>query len=445
MKKKIFLFSYIAIMCIFVGYLFMADSVFYKIGIAKNFLSEIKKYENDYSINQSGVVNVDIVSSRSDLLRTIEIQGLAGIPTDADNKNAYAKLVFKGEKNSYIIDTCLGFSGNINDFFKVDGIRGITHKFKTEFSILSMQNGVYRLYVYYNENSESNGLIDTYKIFEKSSIGLTEYVPPKMKNVSYTSSDSIFAYFYDNQSCCDGKYYKISGVAGNLAYDSVGSKVYLQFTFDDGKIVTYDTVVAKGWWTSTNLDKKYHESSFYAKVPKDVLSGKNVQMRILVDNNGVYSYNRVFNLEFDDLGYIIKESERVYLSPIQNLGEFESGLYVSTNIWNAFSDNQDINGYFFNGITYVKDLPSNLSSAYIRFCYNDGTVITYPMVLGRNDWMEERYGSTYSNTTFRVEIAKEDFKLEDVSVDIIIENGGKLFITKESTEYTYSDGVFVKK
>lgn len=428
-------------MCLFVGYLFVADSVFCQIGTEKNFLSKVERYDNNYDINTNGYVSVSVDSSRNDSLRTMEIQGIAGIPTDKDNTDAFAKLVLVGDRESYVIDAYLGFSGDINGQFATTGIKGSTHKFKSEFSSIPIKNGTYRLYVYYYENDESNGLLNTYKMYEKSSSGISEYVPQRINNISYQDSNEVFAYFFGKENCSDGKYYKISGIAANKNYDSAGEKVYLQFTFDDGSIVTYDTVVSRSWWTINNLDKKYQESSFYAKIPTKVLNGKHVKMRILVDNNGIYAYNKTFHLSFDDLGYRIMAPEEIYVGKVKNFGTFETDICVTGEMTNAFLENDSKDAYIFEGISYVEGLISKNSKAYLEFNFADGTIATYPAELSVNN----EIAGDYSNSAFRAEIVKSAFGKQDVSVYMIIENDGKMFRTADGIEYGYSDGTFVKK
>lgn len=118
-------------------------------------------------LSREFTAHVESFSANQDIMFTVEFSGYAFIKTEQESNNKVIKLVFASDENRYEVDTEVLDRVLLRDLFREKEIIGINHGFITRFSPISMENGVYNLYIYCYENENVVGLFDTYRIFEK--------------------------------------------------------------------------------------------------------------------------------------------------------------------------------------------------------------------------------------------------------------------------------------
>jgi hypothetical protein len=117
---------------------------------------------------------VDSYNETQDILFTVEFTGWAFIPSEQDNNNKEIKLVFVSGDNRYEVDTELQERFDIKTVLQENNISDYKHGFITKFSPLQMKNGIYKLYIFY-ENGETSVIVDTGKMYLKTYRNFSEY------------------------------------------------------------------------------------------------------------------------------------------------------------------------------------------------------------------------------------------------------------------------------
>ncbi len=430
------------LLCIlFTVYLFFGD--FLIVGIVSR-ISNIKMVQSsavEYESNTPGFAEFKDYVQKTGLLRTGVLNGFAAIPIDSDLEEKEAKFVLIGENHRYEIEGEFTWALGVDQHFSLPGITDNNRLITAEFSTIPIVDGIYQVYIFAKEKSDVYGLFHTGMALEKRNDGLYEYIPPEIEPIEAQVDDRInWAAFSRPNAVSDG-YYAISGLVMKKDTDSRTLNAYVEAITREGEVHTFPAMLQVDQWYNSYFDSDlYTYSKIVAKVPVELLLGKEAQVNFIVDDAGTMGKTEGYDFAFDENGY-----RRIYTGCIKELPyqKEEVGNITHTQ-WNDL-EKERTESYFFNGIAFVKDKKLKSPKIYLRFEYEDGSKLIYPAQVSENNWVQDKYGEDYKWSTYSVEIGKEDFRQETTKLYICIGDGDVVYQTAKPIVYTWEDGSFVKK
>jgi len=288
---------YILFVVLFILYVFNANTIVgYFVGDA------VKKTNiNEFPAKDTVKYIIEDYYSSNNMEGRVYFSGWAFCETKEDNANKKISLVFASDNNCYEyifepierLDVARAFKNSKN-------IEGINHGFTGEFSTITMNNGVYELYIYDWENEKNYGIATTGLLYKVDSNGFQKYTWIS----SVIDVDITNAIPGQLKSCVDvinmneDGTVNIRGWAFVNELNSKEQKVYLEITDSSGKTATYDTKpIDRIDVGDAYLSSKYNHSGYEALIPSGNIVKGTITCRIYVENNGtIYGPSIDYNL-----------------------------------------------------------------------------------------------------------------------------------------------------
>lgn len=263
----------IIVICFFVGfifYLFFANSIILKL-MGKSSPVVLKNVEALEINSDESYVNLTYFNSVGNLTQDIFGYGWIFIPHQEDITSKKVSLVFKGDNKSYLLSSMrltnkVGLPDRYPDLLKNE------EKTQFEFNIsgLNMENGIYEIMIYNEENAENKVLAYSGTKLIKDSLGIKEYIPGEINDIELSEIvfdnqlySSLHVYDEKNRFCL----YGWTGIKGKCLQFK---KVYLKITDENGNIKYYDTSNTNRPETAEYLkDNNFFHSGFKSYVNKD--------------------------------------------------------------------------------------------------------------------------------------------------------------------------------
>jgi hypothetical protein len=205
-----------------------------------------KKNDIDLTrLNNSVIFNVDKIIFSQNLFRDVTASGWAFIEHDGQNPNKRLHLILASEMESYIFEmgTHDRFDLNVIPILSKYTVPKYRNGFEGTFSPLMMKNGVYKLYIFIQENENIEGITDTGIVFTKYYGSFTEYLGgeeiPKVNEVLNTNITLKFDFLCDienNKAMISGWAFIEDGASKN-----VPSRPIIKLIKPNGKTSFYST------------------------------------------------------------------------------------------------------------------------------------------------------------------------------------------------------------
>lgn len=418
---------------------YLVMSNYLVIGLASRIsgISTVKRVSADYESNTPGYAEVLSVTQKSGILRSCEIESYVAMPGESSLEEKSVRLVLMGVDDNvcYEINTEFSWSNQISERFNQPGLTDNNRRVFAEFSTISIQDGIYRVYYFNNEGNGAHGLIDAYAVVEKKgdSLLLHTFSTEELEPIDAVPDSGIKVNIWSSNNAVKNGYYALYGLALKTGCDSWDSKIYLELTLADGSVHTFSAISSPDSWYNNYYDSDlYTMCKFTVMIPTDLLEGKVASIRALVENDGIYSSPASLNFKFTETGY-----RRVYTQPITyTLPDTTDISYVRNSVWSDLTQPKS-EYYQFSGIAYVSGHPIEEPKIFVQLKYQDGSTEIYPTTVSRNEWMVQQFGDGYAESVYLVQIAAEDVRQEAVDVYILEQDGETLYCTAEPTHYIW--------
>ena len=400
--------------------------------------SDLTKYESNSKVYATSPW-IDIYEN---MLETMVITGVGGCETEFNNDNKKVKILLHSEDITYELDTHLLYSSDVNGQFSSHNIKGVNNGFSTEFSTLTMKNGQYKIYFYFWENEHNYGLTETDVVIEKTNKGIKQtYATPvesdikdKILDNEIQVDDRVKVVLWNGLSVNQHNLnYTISGLAYIEGKDTKNQKVFVEFTDSQGNKYIYSTILKDNNWVKENIGEKYIYSNFIIRIAKEDINLEDTTMRILIENEGIYTSKDVFK-------YIVNEDQngfkQIFEKPVDNFENVSIEDKMHLSLWSDIVDESNNDYYTISGIAYIAGKDTKQQEIYVEFKGQSQGVKTYKALLFDNMWLKENLGEQYVHGEFKVKIAKEDIEKEDMEMRIIIKNND-IFTNTEVFNYKF--------
>lgn len=118
------------------------------------------------------------------------------------------------------------------------------------------------------------------------------------KNVNI-EDNMYFALWSDIVDDSDNAYYTVSGIAYISGKDSSNQEVYIELEGASQGKKTYQALLLDNSWMKENLGEQYSHGEFNVKIAKEDVPSEDVKMRIIINNDGVFTNRQVITYRFD--------------------------------------------------------------------------------------------------------------------------------------------------
>lgn len=257
--------------------------------------------KNSYSLikNSNGRFWIDQNVSTSGLFRTHIIVGWAFLETSIENNNKNIELLFKkqNENTFYKISTKpYEKAGAYQTFYKTTRVRGINHGFLANFSIITMPDGIYKMFIYDRENSQDQGLIDSRYFFEKERNDLIHLKNSFPSSKVFLNDPDIavaitkkIEYHIDKVQL-QGSFVRFSGWGFHTAETTRTFPILLHITKNDGSVQIYDSTCIDRPDVGKHFNNNvYTYSGFIADIPSSAFSPRENVITIITGKDKMLS------------------------------------------------------------------------------------------------------------------------------------------------------------
>lgn len=215
------------------------------------------------------------------------LSGWSFSETKNDNTDKQIKILLKGKKNSYLINSSVQFRDDVFRYFQNNKkIKGNKHGFSIEMPTLCLKNDIYQILIYDYENEENYGLAHTGITYIKDRKGFREYVPQPIKNIdNYKLVDNmVFSFILNDENQTSLDYIGSAYMPEFSKQEILNSEIFIEFANKDtNEIQTFETS------RTQRLDLKEKANSAYSlSIPVSEIDNGEYNVSIIIELNDLY-------------------------------------------------------------------------------------------------------------------------------------------------------------
>lgn len=426
MKRKYILYAFCLI--VFIGWLFASNQI---VMWASGALPAEKVAFDEIPAKDVIHCAIGQISAHHNLAETVTISGFAFGDGEQDEAYRTVSLIFKGKTDAYEMrfeDPKDPQQFNLfvirNDVAQAFPQRGLEKRkvgFIGDFSTISMRDGIYRVYVFCQENEENYGLAATEIWVEKKGDSFSEVVMLSDKAEQLTVTETIPATWHIDTFKRDGDRIKVSGWAfvDGLSCDT--QTVYLQITDSTGESVTYKSEYYLKPSVSDVYHGDYDRSGFQAGFQADDLSEGECTLRLLIQNgqevfgtNKYRFYKSESNVDkinlADDDWRSAELTQLIEMTSTQPIVQWIDGASIVDG------------ALVLNGWAFMENLSSDSQRVYLEFSDSHGQVFQYITRAEERSDVAEAYGDLYLNSGFQARIFASDISNGEWVLRVLVAN-----------------------
>ena len=408
-----------------------------------DFASIRDKYQKDYVYYV-----VDSKNYEGGMYEKFSINGWAFCETEEDNSDRYNTLILNSNERTYEL---IPYSQSRSDVgvnvrlqldrpdMKISRYAG----FIRQYSLLSIKDGVYDLYICCWENETNHGMTDTFCQIVKNGdeVEIVSWSTGSLAEpVAVTEEKSTLGYL-DAASVAEGLV-SIRGWEFVQDMDSAEQSVYVELTDLDGKATQYPTKLITRSDVANSFDnQRYAQSGYMTSFPEEELPEGETFVRVLVENGGDVWRSKPYSLYRDGDEISVRqyvpwrvEALEEPLSPTKE--------DISLGYLDAVTENEGLVSFY--GWEFAWDMDSAEQSVYVELTDQNGNSAQYPAeMLTRSDvadgYDDQRYAQSGYITTFE----NAGFNDGTYTVHVLVENGGEVWRSKPYTVVKAGDEIAV--
>lgn len=280
------LYYRIALYALFVLILFSSNSVIIKVvGLDKN-IKEVNF--SDYREKDKVYYSVDSVTVYKNVFEKVAFDGWGFCDSDLSNQeNRKMEFLLKSDNNCYSLECLLTPRNDVlNAFTDVNVPK--SNSGRIEIYTLPLKSGEYELWMYIEESDDVYGLVNTGKKYVVENSEFKEYVPSIVENIENVEVKDNILYNIDSEEKTEDGI-NIKGWAFIENTDSANTNVYIEFTLEDGSVVTKECLKVGRSDVSTYFENElYNKSGFNVSVTNKEIKGNISSYRLILEYDGLY-------------------------------------------------------------------------------------------------------------------------------------------------------------